>query len=261
MIKYLSKLLSKRRVTFAGKKFPLYLDDKHEKNYFDCIYNNATDFDILIAKQFLKPGDIVLDAGANIGFSSLVFLNQGAGKVYAFEPVPHLFKRLKILSDERLAVYDSALSDIDGWADIILSETHNQGHTLNPDFTGIFPTVFGAAPKKTRVSVAKLDSVLPKVKFDFFKVDIEGSESKFLDGAKDTLNTNPPRIMMIEIYPNVFEDVHRNCCKYFAHSQRVVICPHTSALKLFSSTTIEEVLIPYIKGPPIYIYSDLDLLA
>ena len=73
-----------------------------------------------ILNQFIKPGDTVLDIGANFGvytheFSKLV---GSEGKVYSFEPIPETYGRLCYCVDKlnlnNVEVFDVALSDRDG---------------------------------------------------------------------------------------------------------------------------------------------------
>jgi len=260
-IKYYSQrndlpMSSETKVTVGENQIKLYLSDRHERNYFECANGKDTDFDILVAQHFIHKEDIVLDAGANIGFSSLIFLKYGAGKVYAFEPVPYLYQRLLELETSKVEKFDFALSDVNETTEILLSSSHNQGHTLNPDFLKIFPSVFGTTPERTTVNTVSLDSFLPDINFDFIKVDIEGSEMKFLRGASKKLSSAPPRIMMIEIYNEVFDKVNRECSRYFKYSKRVAICPNSNTLKLFKADENEEHLRGYRSGPPIYLYSN-----
>lgn len=255
-IKYMSSI---KTVTIGDNELILNLNDRHEMKYFEYAHNENTDFDIIVAQHFLRRGDVVLDAGANIGFSSLIFLKYGAERVHSFEPVPHLFQRLEKLKSPKLEVYNSALSDKNGETEIILSQTHNQGHTLNPVFLNYFPSVFGASPEKTITKVVALDSFLPHVKFDFFKVDIEGSELDFLRGARETLCSSPPRVMMIEIYQQIFGEVDCECSKYFKYSKRVAICHKDNSIKLFETDADDNLLLGYKSGPPTYLYSNVPL--
>ncbi len=50
-----------------------------------------------LVQQYLQPGDVFLDAGANIGyFTVLAAASVGAhGHVYAFEPEPRNFQLLR----------------------------------------------------------------------------------------------------------------------------------------------------------------------
>jgi methyltransferase, FkbM family len=240
-------------VRIGEYKISLNLNNRHEKNYYECINGTATDFDILIAQRFLKPGDTVLDAGANIGFSSLIFLKYGAQKVYAFEPVPYLFERLKSISNEKLIVFRVALSDMNGSSKILLSQTHDQGHSLNSMFTDIFPAVFGEVPVTTEVTVKTLDTALPEVPLHFYKVDIEGSEANFIDGASHILSTSPPRVMMIEIYPQVFDYTHSKIKSYFKYVKRAAITAN-GVLRLLDIEAPLPKDEPLQIDPPVYIY-------
>jgi hypothetical protein len=68
-------------------------------------------------RHVLKPGDGIVDAGANIGWFSLAEQCVGAtGRIYAFEPQPRVFRYLQRTVEEngligQIHVFDYALSD------------------------------------------------------------------------------------------------------------------------------------------------------
>ena len=87
-------------------------------------------------KRFVKPGMTCLDVGANIGCvtTHLSKLVGPAGRVFAFEPVPHLFQRLReniALNDfgRTASLHQLALSRETGQATIKLAreDYDNQG--------------------------------------------------------------------------------------------------------------------------------------
>jgi len=195
----------------------------------------------------MRPGDVVLDAGANIGFVSLTYLSLGAAEVHAIEPIGELHTRLACLEHERLRAHHLALSDRDGEAQIFRSRRHNQGHTLNPALLDLFPKVFGRAPEVETVRLARADDLFPEMRFDFIKIDIEGSEAAFIDGAHKLLSERPPRIMQIEIYPSQFEAVDSRLRRYLPFAWRI---GRTGGQIAFLDTDT-----PPVKGPPVFVYA------
>ena len=82
--------------------YPLY-----RRLYFN--FKNRKDlYNLQLADQIIKPGNIVLDIGANVGFYGRHFAKcvGSGGKVYCFEPdiinFKHLRKELKGISNVNL---------------------------------------------------------------------------------------------------------------------------------------------------------------
>jgi FkbM family methyltransferase len=261
MRKLFSRLKNRRVVSIGGRKLVLYLDDRHEREYFDQATRGTKDIDRLIAERYLRKGDVVLDAGANIGFTSLVYLENGASKVFSFEPVPEVYSRLARLISENLEAHNVALSDSNGPREMTLSVAHNQGHTLNPDWEKVFPDVYEGQRVTSEITTMKLDDMFNGQRFDFVKVDIEGHEAAFLRGAAETFRRSPPRVLQIEIYPQVFEPVYQELVKYFKWIKRVRINTESEAIELLDipgtepSTPDEP-----DSGPPVYLCSNHLLL-
>lgn len=144
-----------------------------------------------------RPGDTVLDIGANVGDWTLsMALHVGAsGRVLAFEPVPYLaetiVKTMRINRQDQVEVLNIALSNQDGMAEFSVEQGNSGGSRLghmNGDFSGI------------TVPTRCLDSMLaerPEIdRIDFIKVDVEGFELQVLEGARDTLaRFHPPLIL------------------------------------------------------------------
>jgi len=124
------QLAKKRQVTFANQTIELNMDWKHEKDYYEYIVRNKTKGPIAIDawaySKFVKENNIVLDAGANIGFTALLALKFKASEIHCFEPDPRLIEKLKNnCQGERFFLYNSALSSEPGTMQLCLSSTHN----------------------------------------------------------------------------------------------------------------------------------------
>jgi FkbM family methyltransferase len=148
----------------------------------------------------VRPGDTVIEVGANIGVYTRV-LGQavgGDGVVHAIEPFRRTFQFLT--------------------ANVVLAGLHNV-HTYNfgagnrsgriqvraPHFTHP-PSNLGASSLRfsdTRPSTSELVTILPLdrrfrdvERFDFLKIDVEDMEAEVLHGAQNLLQQFAPVIWM-----------------------------------------------------------------
>ena len=145
----------------------------------------------------LKPGNVALDIGANIGLQSLRMSQcvGPQGSVIAFEPLEYLrnkFNRnmaLNKVSNVKLMPY--ALSDQESSAEFKINPaTWNQG-------------AFSIAGKDDGTELQKVDikvgDDLPEIRsllrLDLIKIDVEGFEFQVMKGLKTTLEKFRPRIV------------------------------------------------------------------
>ncbi len=89
-----------------------------------------------LVNDLVKPGQIVLDIGANIGYYSLIFLQLlgGEGHVYTFEPDPYSFELLSrnIAANEysNASVFQVAVSNQEGQVQLHRDQFNNLDHRL-----------------------------------------------------------------------------------------------------------------------------------
>ena len=183
--------------------------------------------------KILEPETVVLDIGANIGFYSIALgrkLKRLGGKVYAFEPVPANFARLQEvirLNDlsETVLSFCVALGSIDSEVNFCLEDTDGAS-TGNAVFLPTAP-----AKSVTRLSTeTRLDQMMSNgfgnakarmttldrfmnihnvKRCDFVKVDIEGAEWEFFQGAGGFLQKHRPI---------VFAECNAHWMRRFGHS-------------------------------------------
>lgn len=146
----------------------------------------------VIDSLLLKPGWIAIDAGANIGWYTIIMSKMvgNTGKVIAFEPEPLNFRILsKNIKDHNLknvVTFQIALSNIDGHAELQLSK--------NP----ATPSIMARGSNSITVETMRLDTILRKLgvsNVDFMKIDVEGAEMNLLKGSTETIKTKPTIIM------------------------------------------------------------------
>ena len=143
----------------------------------------------------IHPGDIVLDAGANVGVFTRKALMFGAAKVIAIEPGPENIEALRKtfapeIADGRVVVYPMGVWDKD---DVLKLSVDPSNSARDSFVRTIEHAQFISVPLTTVDKiVAELD--LPRV--DFIKMDIEGAEQKAIVGAKDTIARFRPRMAL-----------------------------------------------------------------
>jgi FkbM family methyltransferase len=138
------------------------------------------DATVRVVSQLVRPGDIVLDVGANIGLFSLIASRAVGreGAVHAFEPGPAAYARLKenlvLNGTANVVTHETAVSDSDGWTQLFLSDDSEES-SLVP--------VAPSHDSTTRIDVCSLDSFVSKSldvaergRIALVKVDVEGSE-------------------------------------------------------------------------------------
>ena len=150
--------------------------------------NHVYEPDVIAAiVNFIKPGDVCIDAGANLGYHSILMAKMcgKGGQVLAFEPDPTCIDKLR----NNLVLNDVA--DICFPAPVALWEgnyEHAQFFVMDACGYGSFVKFANTEQTKVDVHAVALDSVLnPDVHIRLLKIDCEGAEEKILHGTEETL--------------------------------------------------------------------------
>jgi FkbM family methyltransferase len=162
-------------------------------------------FDIGVSEcawRLIRPGDQVVDAGANIGYMTSIFAARAGstGKVHSFEPHPVIRKKFEAnvarfgKNFAPVTIHGVALGDADGTADLVEADAFatNQGTAfLANDKTP-------ENVKRHQVPVKRLDEMFPTEQFGFIKIDVEGHEAKLIMGAENIFKTKRARHVIYE---------------------------------------------------------------
>ena len=139
----------------------------------------------------IKPGSVVYDIGANVGYFSLLaaVLAGEKGRVYAFEPLPRnvyfLKKHVALNRMDQIEVFEAAVSDQSGEAFFGLGASTAMGHL--------------SASGEISVQRVRLDELVRTGELlppDYLKVDVEGAEFEVLQGAREILAQHRPVIFL-----------------------------------------------------------------
>lgn len=146
-----------------------------------------------LVKKLIKPGDIFVDVGANLGYYSLLAARVGASHVYAFEAQPSTYELLgknviinwmtKFITYEHLAVY-SHTTDLEFFVRNHYPGNSSLGFTAPDQLEKWFDTATAV-----NVHAVSLDDYFADRpgKIDVIKVDVEGAEPAVFEGARRTL--------------------------------------------------------------------------
>lgn len=156
-------------------------------------------------RRRLVPGAVVLDIGANVGAHSLPMarLCGPGGAVHAFEPTVFALEKLKSNRDlnpslaAQLFIHHALLDDGQQEArpSAIPSSWELGGYTgkdRHPQHGGAFKEIGEAR----QLTVDQFVAEHRLARIDLIKIDVDGNERSVLRGARDTLETFSPPILM-----------------------------------------------------------------
>lgn len=150
--------------------------------------------------SLVRPGDCVLDIGANIGYYTLLLsrLVGSSGAVLAVEPHPDNFRllcqNLRLNRVDNVWVAQLALADTEGNAHLEVSAASNW-HSLMQDKSRPGAKVI-SVPTST---VDRLRELWGRP-IHLLRMDTEGYEAHILQGAKRTIAEDRPA-MVVEVHP------------------------------------------------------------
>lgn len=158
------------------------------------VYGEIEEEQVACFRNLVKPGDVVLDIGANIGGHTVVFskIVGPKGAVVAFEPQRFIFQtacaNVALNSLTNVHLYHAAAGANNG---AIVVPVLDGTRELN--FGGLS---LGSHERGERVRMLSIDSMKLQ-KCDFIKIDVEGMEAEVINGARETIEKHLP-ILYVE---------------------------------------------------------------
>jgi len=152
----------------------------------------------LALKEILRPGDEVVDIGANQGMMSLISsrLVGDSGKVTAFEPNPepraHFYKNIEKNNIRNIVIYSFALGDKESTLELFVPYINSGGATFGK------PLYRPENGYKVQCQVKIGDEILMHLRPVLIKIDVEGFEESVLRGLGKTIERCKP-IFVVEM--------------------------------------------------------------
>lgn len=154
----------------------------------------------------LRPGQTGVDVGCHKGAYTYWMRRRvgRTGRIIAFEPQPrqvdYLRRIFAAMRYENVALVPQGLSDAPGQLSLHVPEGAGKTHAASFEHVVAPLQNANASVGETRLQVAvtTLDEFFAEQARgpDFLKIDVEGHESAVLDGARKTLETHRPAILI-----------------------------------------------------------------
>lgn len=151
-----------------------------------------------VVEKLVGPGDVALDVGANIGYFTLLLsrLVGERGRVIAFEPTEHygnvLRRNLSANGVRNCRVESLGLSNEEGEWLASIGDSSATLHWVSPD----------EKPRlREAIRLERLDDIGDRLgldRLDFIKIDVDGHEPLFFEGAWQTLERFRP-VILVEV--------------------------------------------------------------
>jgi FkbM family methyltransferase len=190
----------------------------------------------------LRPGDRVIDVGANIGTLALTASRVAGptGRVVAVEPHPRTFSYLssnvRLNGCENVELLNVALGDREGTVNLSDDRADDENGVIGPD-----------SPTRLVVPIHRLDDLVTGDQpIALLKIDVEGYEKFVLEGAPRTLSRTS--CIYIEAIEALFARYGYSCSDLWAllHSAGFTVCRISGGKRLarlsphFESTRCEN---------------------
>lgn len=197
-----------------------------DPEWFFALKRKNTDYYHIFkwAEQLTESKDgVVLDVGANKGFTSLALKSFGS-QVIAFEPAPPVFEELKtnVSMNKSVRCEQLACSDTAGFASFYLDLTEGSyGSSLLSDFQT------KEAFTEVKVKTITLDEYCQSNKIvpTFIKIDVEGFEYSVIKGMKNLIEQYTPPLVF-EFWHNGWNRENRSMFEYLSNHYQLLDCEY-----------------------------------
>jgi FkbM family methyltransferase len=147
-------------------------------------------------RSVLRPGQTVLDCGANVGYFSLLAAKAVGpeGRVMAFEPERANLRLLRHNlwrnGADNVQVVPAAAADARGVLALRFNPRNRGDHQVHPD----------AGEADVLVPALVIDDLLPAGQVDVVKVDTQGSDHLVVAGMRRLLQRSPGAHVLVEFW-------------------------------------------------------------
>lgn len=200
-------MLIGRSMTITAPDEDHYLESMAEIGPIDLL-------PVLVAS--CRPGDTVVDIGANIGVTAIMAgVLAAPGRVVAVEPVPetfvHLERNISRSQIDGVTCVNAAIGAAEGTVNLVTRSGSNFAAFVG--YEGVLDRYVGYDEYEARVqTVDRLVEEQSLTSVNFMKIDVEGYELEVLRGAVSVLD---------RFQPVVFLEVNHYCLNVFRRASIV----------------------------------------
>ncbi len=182
------------------RSFPIQIGDKtftvtSDDEYLTDMRGTFEPETVALFRKLVKPTDLALDIGANIGCTALL-LSQLARKAISFEPSPSTFALLRQNVETNAAnveVVNAGLGREAAELNIVFSPSHRSGGFVSSEpLAGHIMEPIKILQGDRYVETALSGSE----RVNFIKIDVEGFELEVLAGLEQTIANHRPVVTM-----------------------------------------------------------------
>ena len=166
-----------------------------------------------LLRAAVPPGGVAVDAGAHIGYLTLVLAEAAGpdGRVLAIEPDPAAAATLRANVrrngfEGRVVVIEAAVGAAPGEATL---------HVSGGGETSSLAPVPGAR-NAVSIAVRPIDDLVEEDPVDLVKLDLEGSEVEALHGMRRLLRRQPDLILVVELNPSLLLEMNTSAAELLA---------------------------------------------
>ena len=197
------------------------------------IYTGLHEFaDMAFLLHFLRKEDLFIDVGANVGSYTILACSAVGARGYAFEPVPGTY--LRLVENMRLNHLDARVTCINKGVGAqqgsiaFSSDSDTTNHALAPDEQN---------GSSIDVEVTTLDAALRDESPALIKIDVEGYETRVLEGASLTLGKPTLHSVIMEM--------NENSRRYGFDQSRLLELMFDQGFKTYSYNPIDRSLVSF----------------
>jgi FkbM family methyltransferase len=202
----------------------------------------------LLIQRLLKPHDLFIDVGANLGLHTIAAARamQGRGKIIAFEPFPGTARLLGLSAlingfADIIEIHQAAVSTASGKRPLYLGQV--SGHH------SLFPHEVKSENKQQHIEVplSRIDDFIDENEpVALIKIDVEGAELEVLKTAELTIQRNRDIAIIAEFGPSHLQAVGHDAASWLASFTSLgmewrVIDADTGALEQYSFERLKGV--------------------